>query len=99
MRTRDPSFAIEGKFCMSLRILNYNVLAGGEDRLPLIGRVIQQHRVAEMQAILRLLHPHRNQLQVLVGDLNTIHPADHPNVAAYLMVLVIALNDRTKILG
>ena len=165
---------------MSLRILSYNILAGGEDRLPLIGSVIQQQqpdvvalqearsrsnaealaqqlgmsltlgeanninqdhvawlsrfpvirahnhrlpvfaktlleieirwegasltlfathlkagqdqeceqrRIAEMQAILRLLQPQRNQLQVLVGDLNTIHPTDHPNAAAYVTVL------------
>jgi exodeoxyribonuclease III len=26
-------------------------------------------------------------LEVLVGDLNTLHPADHPNVAAYVEVL------------
>ena len=165
---------------MSLRILSYNILAGGEDRLPLIGHVIQkqqpdvvallearsrsnaealaqqlgvrltfgeanniyqdhvawlsrlpvirahnhrlpvfaktlleieilwgeasltlfaahlkagqdqereQHRVAEMQAILRLLHAQGNQLQALVGDLNTIHPTDQPNGAAYRIVL------------
>jgi len=165
---------------MSLRILSYNILAGGEDRLPLIGHVIQkqqpdivallearsrsnaealaqhlemsltfgeannihqdhvawlshlpvirannhrlpvfaktlleieilwegasltlfathlkagqdqereQSRIAEMQAILRLLHAQGNQLQALVGDLNTIHPTDQPNGAAYRTVL------------
>ncbi len=165
---------------MALRILSYNILAGGEDRLPLIANVIQkqrpnvvallearsrpnaealaqqlgmslafgeatninkdhviwlsrlpvtrtenhrlpalaktlleieifwegtpvelfathlkagqdqereQYRVAEMQAILGLLYSCRNQLHALVGDLNTVHPEDHPNVSAYSTAL------------
>src|SRR5438552_3821553 len=165
---------------MALRILSYNILAGGEDRLPLIANVIQKqqpdvvallearsrpnaealakqlgmsltlgestninkdhvawlsrlpimraenhrlpalaktlveieilwdgipvalfathlkagqnlerehYRVAEMQAILGLLHLCRNQFHGLVGDLNTVHPTDHPNVTAYIAVL------------
>ena len=43
--------------------------------------------VAEMQAILQLLQTHQNQSQVLVGDFNTLHPTDHPNVSAYVAVL------------
>src|SRR5260370_40928986 len=40
-----------------------------------------------MQAILQLLQAHQNQSQVLVGDFNTLHPTDHPNVSAYVAVL------------
>jgi exodeoxyribonuclease III len=162
---------------MPLRILSYNILAGGEDRIPIIGNVIQKqqpdlvalmearsrpnaealaqrlgmsltvgeatninkdhvvwlsrlpvihaenhrlptlaktlveieilwdeipiglfathlkagqnqeserHRVAEMEAILGLLHGRKNQLHALVGDLNTVHPTDHPNVTEYI---------------
>lgn len=47
----------------------------------------EQRRVAEMQAILQLLQAHQNQSQVLVGDFNTLHPTDHPNVSAYVAVL------------
>lgn len=47
----------------------------------------EQHRIAEMQAILQLLRDHHNQTQVLVGDFNTLHPTDHPNVSAYVAVL------------
>jgi len=44
-------------------------------------------RVAEVQAILQLLQTHQNQSQVLVGDFNTLHPIDHPDVSAYVAVL------------
>jgi endonuclease/exonuclease/phosphatase family metal-dependent hydrolase len=47
----------------------------------------EQRRVAEMQAILHLLQTHRTQAQVLVGDFNTLHPTDQPNVSAYVAVL------------
>ena len=165
---------------MALRILSYNILAGGEDRIPLIANVIQKQkpdvvallearsrsnaealakqlgmsltlgeatninkdhvawlsrlpimrtenhrlpalaktlveieilwdgtpialfathlkagqsqdrehfRVTEMQAILELLHSHKNQLHALVGDLNTVYPTDHPNISAYIATL------------
>ncbi len=165
---------------MTLRILSYNILVGGQDRLPLIGNVIQkqqpdvvallearsrshaealaqqlgmsltfgeanniyqdhvawlsrlqvirahnhrlpvfaktlleieilwegasltlfathlragqdqereQHRVREMQAILGLLHQIGNQPHILVGDLNTLHPTDQPNIPAYISIL------------
>jgi exonuclease III len=165
---------------MALRILSYNILAGGEDRLPLIARIIQQqqpdvvalmearnrpnaealaqqlgmsltfgeannsnqnhvvwmshlpmihsenhrlpvlsktlleiqilweetpvalfathlqagqnhesehYRIAEIQAILELLHSHSNQLHAMVGDLNTIHPSDQPNTPMYITAL------------
>ena len=165
---------------MALRILSYNILAGGQDRLPLIGNVIQkqqpyvvallearsrshaealaqqlgmsltfgeanniyqdhvawlsrpqvirahnhrlpvfaktlleieilwegasltlfathlrvgqdqereQHRVREMQAILGLLDQVRNQPHMLVGDLNTLHPTDQPDIPAYISIL------------
>jgi exodeoxyribonuclease-3 len=49
----------------------------------------EQRRIAEMQAILQLLQAHHNQSQVLVGDFNTIHPTDHPNVPAYVEVLKV----------
>jgi exodeoxyribonuclease-3 len=156
---------------MALHILSYNILAGGQDRLPLIARVIQRHqpdavalleaniqssvgalaqqlgmevafgkassafhiawlsrfpilraenhrlpilektlleielhwegielalfathlragrlqehdhyRMLEMQAILGFMRSLDHQLHVLVGDLNTVHPADIPNV-------------------
>jgi len=155
---------------MALRILSYNILVGGEERLPLIARVIQRHqpdavalleansqsnvealaqqlgmdvafgkansafhiawlsrfpilrtenhrlpilektlpeidlhwegtelaifathlragrlqehdhyRALEMQAILGLMRSLDHQPHVLVGDLNTVHPADNPN--------------------
>lgn len=47
----------------------------------------EQRRIAEMQAILHLLQAHHNPLQILAGDFNTIHPADHPNTSAYVAVL------------
>lgn len=47
----------------------------------------EQRRIAEMQAILSLLQSHHNPLQVLAGDFNTIHPADRPNISAYVAVL------------
>jgi exodeoxyribonuclease-3 len=47
----------------------------------------EQHRIAEMQTILQYMQAHHIQSQVLVGDLNTLHPADHANVAAYIEVL------------
>jgi exonuclease III len=165
---------------MALRILSYNILAGGEDRIPLIANVIHKHqpdvvallearsrsnaealakqlgmsltlgestninkdhvawlsrlpimrdennrlpalaktlveikflwdgnhialfekylktrqnqerehyRVTEMHAILEILHSHRNHLHALVGDLNTVHPSDHPNISAYIATL------------
>ncbi len=162
---------------MTLRILSYNILAGGEDRLPLIASVIQkqrpdvlalleansrsnagalahqlgmnltfgeanegtqthiawlsrfpvihaenyrlsifaktllkieipwegaslalfaahlkagqhkendQHRSKEMQVILDILQSLGERPHLLVGDLNTIHPTDQPNVSAYI---------------
>jgi exodeoxyribonuclease-3 len=47
----------------------------------------EDYRVAEMQAILSLLRGCKNPFHALVGDLNTIHPSDHPNVSAYLAAL------------
>ena len=47
----------------------------------------EQHRIAEMQAMLQHMQAHHIQSQILVGDLNTLHPADHANVAAYIEVL------------
>ena len=47
----------------------------------------EHYRIAEMQAILSLLRACKNPLQALVGDLNTIHPAAHPNVSAYMAEL------------
>jgi exodeoxyribonuclease III len=44
-----------------------------------------QYRVTEMQAILDILQPLGSQPHVLVGDLNTLHPTDHPNLSAYLV--------------
>jgi len=44
-----------------------------------------QYRVAEMQAILDILRQLDNQPHVLVGDLNSLHPTDHPNLSAYLV--------------
>jgi exodeoxyribonuclease III len=147
---------------MTVRILSYNILAGGEDRLPHLARVIQdqrpdavallearsralteelaqqlemelifgeanngldhvawlsrlpviraenhrlpifaktlfathlkagrnqqkeQHRVAEIQAVLTALQARGGQPHLLVGDLNALHPADQPNAAVYL---------------
>jgi exodeoxyribonuclease-3 len=45
------------------------------------------YRVAEMQVILSLLRGCQNPFYALVGDLNTIHPADHPNVSPYIAEL------------
>ena len=47
----------------------------------------EQRRVAEMQAILSFLQAHPNPLQVVVGDFNTLHPTDRPNISAYVAVL------------
>jgi endonuclease/exonuclease/phosphatase family metal-dependent hydrolase len=47
----------------------------------------EQQRLAEMQAILGILNPLRDQPHVLVGDLNTIHPTDSSNAAEYLATL------------
>jgi exodeoxyribonuclease-3 len=44
-----------------------------------------QYRVAEMQAILDILRQLGNQPHALVGDLNSLHPTDHPNLSAYLV--------------
>jgi endonuclease/exonuclease/phosphatase family metal-dependent hydrolase len=44
-----------------------------------------QYRVTEMQAILDILQPLGNQPHVLVGDLNALHPTDHPNLSTYLV--------------
>ncbi|TMD64111.1 MAG: hypothetical protein E6I91_11470 [Chloroflexi bacterium] len=41
----------------------------------------EDHRAAEMQAILDILQPLGNQPHVLVGDMNALHPTDHTNVA------------------
>lgn len=47
----------------------------------------EHYRVNEMQAILAVLQASRNQFHALVGDLNTVHPADHPDVSAYVTAL------------
>jgi endonuclease/exonuclease/phosphatase family metal-dependent hydrolase len=47
----------------------------------------EQRRIAEMQTILQLLQTHHNQSQILVGDFNTLHPADKANISAYVDVL------------
>ena len=47
----------------------------------------ERYRVAEMQVILSLLRGCHNPYHALVGDLNTIHPADRPNVSPYLAAL------------
>ena len=44
-----------------------------------------QYRVAEMQTILDILRPLGDQPHVLVGDLNSLHPTDHPDVSTYLV--------------
>lgn len=41
-------------------------------------------RATEMQAILDILHMHNDRPHVLVGDLNTIHPTDDPDISALL---------------
>jgi exodeoxyribonuclease-3 len=56
----------------------------------------EQRRVAEMQAILEILQPLREQPHVLVGDLNTIHPMDEPNVSASLATLRERGDDRLE---
>src|SRR5215472_15779127 len=40
----------------------------------------EHRRIAEMRAILQHLQAHHNQWQALVGDFNTLHPTDQPNV-------------------
>ena len=47
----------------------------------------EHRRIAEMHAILQHLQAHHNQVQALIGDFNTIHPTDQPNVSAYIAVL------------
>jgi endonuclease/exonuclease/phosphatase family metal-dependent hydrolase len=47
----------------------------------------EQFRVAEIQAALEIFHAKGEQPHVLVGDLNTIHPTDQPDVAAYVTIL------------
>ena len=44
----------------------------------------EQHRAAEIQAILTLLQARGDQSHLLVGDLNALHPADQPNTPVYL---------------
>ncbi len=44
----------------------------------------EQRRVAEIRAILRYIHTLGDQPHLLVGDFNTIHPADQPNALAYM---------------
>lgn len=43
-----------------------------------------QHRAKEMRVILDMLQSLGEQPHMLVGDLNTIHPTDQPNVSAYI---------------
>lgn len=47
----------------------------------------EQHRVREMQAILGILHQLGNQPHILLGDLNTLHPTDQPDISAYISIL------------
>ena len=47
----------------------------------------EQRRVAEIQAILAILRPHRDQPHILVGDLNTLHPSDQPDMLEYIATL------------
>jgi exodeoxyribonuclease III len=47
----------------------------------------EQRRVAEIQAILAILQTRGDQPHMLVGDLNTVHPADEPNLPEYLATL------------
>ena len=44
----------------------------------------EQHRAAEIQAILTVLQARGDQPHLLVGDLNALHPTDQPNAAVYL---------------
>jgi exodeoxyribonuclease-3 len=89
IRAQNHPFPIFAKILVEIEVLWKGVplalftthLKAGQD---LEG---EQRRIAEMQAILRLLQAHQNQLQVLVGDFNTLHPTDHPNVSAYVAVL------------
>ena len=64
----------------SLRLFATHMRYGGDQER-------EQHRVREMQAILGLLDQVRNQPHILVGDLNTLHPADQPDIPAYLSIL------------
>jgi exodeoxyribonuclease-3 len=43
-----------------------------------------QHRAKEMRVILDILYSYGNQLHILVGDLNTVHPTDQPNVSNFI---------------
>jgi endonuclease/exonuclease/phosphatase family metal-dependent hydrolase len=47
----------------------------------------EQRRVAEMQAILEVLHDTGNQPHLLSGDLNTIAPDDQPDLHNYAITL------------
>lgn len=47
----------------------------------------EHRRVAEMQAILAILRSLSDQPHVLVGDLNTLHPTDQPNMPEYIATL------------
>ena len=44
----------------------------------------EQHRAAEIQAVLTLLQARGDRPHLLVGDLHALHPADQPNAAVYL---------------
>lgn len=43
-----------------------------------------QHRAEEMRVILEILQSLGEQPHLLVGDLNTVHPTDQPDVPAFL---------------
>jgi exodeoxyribonuclease III len=44
----------------------------------------EPRRVAEIEAILSCLQSLEDRPHLLVGDLNTLHPTDQPNISAYL---------------
>jgi exodeoxyribonuclease III len=48
-------------------------------------RESEQYRVTEMQTILDIMRPLSDQPHALVGDLNSLHPTDHPDVSTYLL--------------
>ncbi len=48
------------------------------------GQEKEQRRVAEVQAILDILQTRAGQPHLLMGDLNSLHPQDQPDTAAYL---------------
>jgi exonuclease III len=89
LRTENHRLAVFAKTLLGIEILwNGSPLALLATHLKAGQNVeSEQRRRAEMQAILGILNSHKNQLHMLVGDLNTIHPLDHPNVAAYAAVL------------